>query len=68
MFSYFVWYVQNQFEIPAIFSAADEDADVVLEEDPELVTGLLAKAEAQYHQGAFEHSLKWYYRYVSIPF
>ena len=54
---------RKEFEILVNFSAADEDADVVLEEDPELVTGLLAKAEAQYHQGAFEHSLKWYYRY-----
>ena len=44
--------------------AADEDADIVLEEEPGSVSGLLAKAEAQYHQGAFEHSLKFYYRLV----
>ena len=45
--------------------AADEDADIVLEEEPGSVSGLLAKAEAQYHQGAFEHSLKFYYRLVT---
>ena len=48
--------------------AADEDADIVLEEDPGSVSGLLAKAEAQYHQGAFEHSLKFYYRLVGVLF
>ena len=42
--------------------AADEDADLVLLEDPSSISGLLAKAEAQYHQGSFEHALKFYYR------
>ena len=42
---------------------ADEDADVVLKEDPNSVNGLLAKAEVQYHEGSFERSLKFYYRY-----
>ena len=42
--------------------AADEDADLVLQEDPSSISGLLAKAEAQYHQGSFEHALKFYYR------
>lgn len=44
------------------YEAADADADVVLQDDPISVQGLLAKAECQYHQGAFEHALKFFYR------
>ena len=45
---------------------ADEDADIVLEDNVNSVNGLLAKAEVQYHQGSFEHSLKFYYKYVLV--
>ena len=44
------------------FTAADADADFALRIDPFSVKGLLAKGDAQYNLGCFEHSLKYYYR------
>ena len=41
---------------------ANLDADIALDEEPDSVQALLAKAEARYHQGSFEHALKYYYR------
>ena len=44
------------------YDGANKDADTALTEDPFSVPGILAKAEARYHQGSFEHALKYYYR------
>ncbi len=44
------------------YDLADMDADTVLADNPFSVKGLVAKAESQYHQGAFEHALKFYQR------
>ena len=46
------------------FVDADRDADYVLRIDPYSVKGLLAKAEAQYNLGSFEHALKYFHRFV----
>ena len=48
------------------YDGANKDADTALTEDPLSVPGILAKAEARYHQGSFEHALKYYYRYLII--
>ena len=42
---------------------ANEDADIALKDDDTFVPALLAKAEAQYHQGSFEHALIYFFRY-----
>ena len=39
-----------------------QDADRVLSINKFSVRGLLAKGEAQYHLGMFEHSLKFFHR------
>lgn len=44
------------------FDAADQDANVALDMNPYSVKGLLAKGEAQYNMGSFEHALKYFYR------
>ena len=46
------------------FVDADRDADYVLRIDPYSVKGLIAKAEAQYNLGSFEHALKYFHRFV----
>ena len=48
------------------FVDADRDAEYALNLDPHSVKGLVAKAEAQYNMGAFEHSLKYFYRWGII--
>ena len=48
------------------YDGANKDADTALTEDPFSVPGILAKGEARYHQGAFEHALKYYYRQVNL--
>ncbi len=45
------------------FEEADADAQKAIELDPYEVKGLVAKAEAQYNLGNFEHSLKYFWRY-----
>ena len=44
------------------YEFADEDATKAIELDPYNVKGLVAKAEAQYNLGNFEHSLKYFWR------
>ena len=41
---------------------ANTDADTALKDNTEDVQALLAKAEAQYHQGSFEHALIYFFR------
>ena len=48
------------------FVDANRDAEYALNLDPHSVKGLVAKAEAQYNMGAFEHSLKYFYRWAII--
>ena len=45
---------------------ANEDADIALKDDDTFVPALLAKAEAQYHQGSFEHALIYFFRYLTL--
>ena len=44
------------------YEAADKDADTALNVNPYSVKGLVAKAEALYNLGQFEHSLKFWWR------
>ena len=41
---------------------ANADADRALKDNDKDVQALLAKAEAQYHQGSFEHALIYFFR------
>ena len=47
---------------------ANEDADTALKDDDTFVPALLAKAEAQYHQGSFEHALIYFFRYLKMSY
>ena len=44
------------------FEKADADANKALSIDEYNVKGLMAKAEAQYNLGRFEHALKFFWR------
>ena len=41
-----------------------QDADEILKMEPSNVRGLVWKAESQYNLANFEHSLKYFYRFV----
>ncbi|XP_071746718.1 uncharacterized protein [Lepeophtheirus salmonis] len=56
----------NCFVKMALYDQANDCASEALEVDPNCVRGILAKAEAMYQLGNFEHALKYFYRGLQL--